>query len=145
MLPDRAKALKTTDGERLPRSRHGRTAACMLEIRAGRVSNADARAYVRAVALSIACEIHPLNNLRVLRYLVHTLGLTEEAKNGWYRHWVEQGLAPERVLATQSASGKVVRTRPLCPYPQVAKYRGTGSVDDAASFACAEPTGAKGR
>lgn len=54
--------------------------------------------------------------------------------------WVEQGTAPSRVVATQSASGKVVRTRPLCPYPQVAKYRGTGSVDDAASFVCAVPT-----
>jgi maleylacetoacetate isomerase/maleylpyruvate isomerase len=51
------------------------------------------RAYVRAIALSIACEIHPLNNLRVLRYLVHTLGASDDAKNAWYRHWVEQGLA----------------------------------------------------
>ncbi len=51
------------------------------------------RAYVRSIALAIACEIHPLNNLRVLRYLVKTLGVTEEQKNAWYRHWVEQGLA----------------------------------------------------
>jgi len=51
------------------------------------------RAYVRAVALAIACEIHPLNNLRVLRYLVRALGVTEDAKDAWYRHWVEQGLA----------------------------------------------------
>jgi len=51
------------------------------------------RAYVRAFALGIACEIHPLNNLRVLRYLVHELGASEDAKNTWYRHWVEQGLA----------------------------------------------------
>jgi maleylacetoacetate isomerase len=58
------------------------------------------RARVRAIALDIACEIHPLNNLRVLRYLVHELGVSEEAKNGWYRHWVENGLeAVERVLA----------------------------------------------
>jgi len=52
-----------------------------------------ARAYVRAVALAIACEIHPLNNLRVLRYLTKDLGVAEEAKNAWYRHWVEEGLA----------------------------------------------------
>ncbi|MDQ3189345.1 MAG: maleylacetoacetate isomerase [Pseudomonadota bacterium] len=51
------------------------------------------RAYVRSVALAIACDIHPLNNLRVLRYLVKTLGVSEEQKNAWYRHWVEQGLA----------------------------------------------------
>jgi hypothetical protein len=51
------------------------------------------RAYVRAFALTIACEIHPLDNLRVLRYLVRNLGASEEKKNEWYRHWVEQGLA----------------------------------------------------
>jgi maleylpyruvate isomerase len=51
------------------------------------------RAYVRSVALAIACEIHPLNNLRVLRYLVRTLGVREEQKDAWYRHWVEEGLA----------------------------------------------------
>jgi maleylacetoacetate isomerase len=51
------------------------------------------RAYVRSFALAIACEIHPLDNLRVLRYLVRELGASEDAKNAWYRHWVEQGLA----------------------------------------------------
>ena len=51
------------------------------------------RARVRALALDIACEIHPLNNLRVLRYLVSDLKLSEDDKNRWYRHWVETGLA----------------------------------------------------
>lgn len=51
------------------------------------------RAYARSLALDIACEIHPLNNLRVLKYLKNDLGVSEDAKNGWYRHWVEQGLA----------------------------------------------------
>ncbi len=51
-----------------------------------------ARARVRALALDIACEIHPLNNLRVLRYLVGDLKLSEDDKNRWYRHWVETGL-----------------------------------------------------
>ncbi len=51
------------------------------------------RAYVRSIALAIACEIHPLNNLRVLRYLVRDLKVSDEQKNAWYRHWVEQGLA----------------------------------------------------
>lgn len=59
-----------------------------------------ARARARALALDIACEIHPLNNLRVLRYLVGPLGVDEDAKNRWYRHWVETGLeAVEQQLA----------------------------------------------
>jgi maleylacetoacetate isomerase len=67
------------------------------------------RAYVRAMALAIACEIHPLNNLRVLRYLTKTLGQSEEAKNAWYRHWVEQGLAQlEAQLAGQGRCGRFV-------------------------------------
>lgn len=60
------------------------------------------RARVRALALDIACEVHPLNNLRVLRYLTQTLGLSEDDKNRWYRHWVETGLeAVERQLVAQ--------------------------------------------
>ncbi len=51
------------------------------------------RARVRAMALDIACEIHPLNNLRVLRYLARDLKVGEDDKNRWYRHWVETGLA----------------------------------------------------
>lgn len=50
------------------------------------------RAWVRSLALDIACEIHPLNNLRVLRYLVHSLKVSEDDKDRWYRHWVETGL-----------------------------------------------------
>jgi len=50
--------------------------------------------------------------------------------------WVERGKAPERLIASHSTDGRVDRTRPLCPYPQVAKYNGTGSIDDAASFVC---------
>ncbi len=53
--------------------------------------------------------------------------------------WVEQGRAPERIVASRVSDGKVVRTRPLCPYPQVARYSGTGSTDDAGSFVCAAP------
>jgi tannase/feruloyl esterase len=51
--------------------------------------------------------------------------------------WVEKGTAPQSILASRLADGKAVRTRPLCPYPQTAKYKGTGSIDDAGSFACA--------
>jgi maleylacetoacetate isomerase/maleylpyruvate isomerase len=50
------------------------------------------RARVRGLAMDIACEIHPLNNLRVLRYLVRDLKIGEDDKNRWYRHWVETGL-----------------------------------------------------
>jgi maleylacetoacetate isomerase len=65
------------------------------------------RARVRALAYDIACEIHPLNNLRVLRYLVHDLKLSDEDKNRWYRHWVETGLeAVERQLASHPTGGR---------------------------------------
>jgi len=53
--------------------------------------------------------------------------------------WVEQGKAPVRVVASHKTGGQVDRTRPLCPYPQVAKYKGTGSTDDAANFVCTQP------
>lgn len=60
---------------------------------------APARARVRALALDIACEIHPLNNLRVLRYLTGALKVSEQDRDRWYRHWVETGLeAVERQL-----------------------------------------------
>lgn len=52
-----------------------------------------ARARVRSLALLIACEIHPLNNLRTLRHLKNSLGQSEEQVNSWYRHWVADGLA----------------------------------------------------
>lgn len=58
------------------------------------------RAQVRALALHIACEVHPLNNLRVLQYLSTALGASDEQKNAWYRHWVATGLvAVEQGLA----------------------------------------------
>ena len=58
------------------------------------------RARVRALAYDVACEIHPLNNLRVLRYLVRDLKVSEDDKNRWYRHWIETGLETvERQLA----------------------------------------------
>jgi feruloyl esterase len=50
--------------------------------------------------------------------------------------WVEKGSAPDRINASHMTSGTVDRTRPLCPYPQVAAYKGTGDTNDAANFAC---------
>ena len=65
------------------------------------------RARVRAIALDMACEIHPLDNLRVLRFLVKEMGLSEDDKNRWYRHWVETGLeVVERTLAGSTATGR---------------------------------------
>jgi maleylacetoacetate isomerase/maleylpyruvate isomerase len=62
-------------------------------------ADALGRARVRALALDIACEIHPLNNLRVLRYLTGALKVSEQDRDRWYRHWVETGLeAVERQL-----------------------------------------------
>ena len=58
---------------------------------------------------------------------------------GALESWVERGQAPASIVASHSTGGRVDRTRPLCPYPQVAKYRGTGSIDDAGSFTCAAP------
>ena len=60
--------------------------------------------------------------------------------------WVEKGTAPERILATRRAQGGAVqRTRPLCVYPQVARWVGQGSTDDAANFSCVDPRGQNSR
>lgn len=82
------------------------------------------RAHVRALAQSIACEIHPLNNLRVLRYLSHDLKIDDEAKNTWYRHWVRDGLeAFERQLALGPRSiycyGDTPTLADCCLVPQI--------------------------
>jgi len=50
--------------------------------------------------------------------------------------WVEKGVAPDKLIASHITNGKVDRTRPLCVYPQVARWKGTGSTDEAANFAC---------
>lgn len=66
--------------------------------------DAAGRARVRAIAQDIACEIHPLDNLRVLRWLVKEGGFDDARKDAWYRHWVETGLAAvERQLAAAPA------------------------------------------
>jgi maleylpyruvate isomerase len=65
------------------------------------------RAYVRSVALQVACEIHPLNNLRVLKYLKHTVGANDETRDEWYRHWIEAGFTTlEEHLAGDSRTGR---------------------------------------
>ena len=69
-------------------------------------ADALGRARVRALAYDIACEIHPLDNLRVLRYLVHELKLSEDDKNRWYRHWVETGLQTVERQLTDARTGQ---------------------------------------
>ncbi|MCX9156450.1 maleylacetoacetate isomerase [Niveibacterium sp. 24ML] len=69
-------------------------------------ADAPGRARVRAIAQSIACEIHPLNNLRVLAYLTKTLGVADAARQDWYRHWVFTGFgALETQLSRDPACG----------------------------------------
>jgi len=82
------------------------------------------RARVRALAQLIACEIHPLNNLRVLKYLVHDLKVEEEAKNTWYRHWVRKGLELfeaelDRLPASPYCYGNTPTLADCCLVPQI--------------------------
>ncbi len=58
---------------------------------------------------------------------------------GTMEQWLRTGKAPTQMIASHATNGNVDRTRPLCPFPQVAKYKGSGSIDDAASFACVAP------
>ena len=70
-------------------------------------ADALGRARVRAISLDIACEIHPLDNLRVLRYLQRELKVSDDDKDRWYRHWVETGLdVVERGLADHPSTGR---------------------------------------
>lgn len=85
------------------------------------------RAQVRSLALHIACEVHPLNNLRVLQYLTGELGVDDAAKNAWYRHWlhtgltaVEQGLA---VFTGRLSLGEQPGYLEACLVPQVYNAR----------------------
>jgi len=87
-------------------------------------TDALGRARVRALAQSIACEIHPLNNLRVLKYLSKDLGVSEDVKNTWYRHWVRDGLESfERQLAAMPTStycyGETPTLADCCLVPQI--------------------------
>jgi feruloyl esterase len=68
-------------------------------------------------------------------------GPSDFDKMGVIVKWVESGQAPDSIVATHSTQGKVDRSRPLCPYGQVAKWRGSGSTDQAESFVCARPEG----
>ncbi len=94
--------------------------------------DAKGRARVRAIAQTIACDIHPLNNLRVLKYLKHQMGVDEEAKNTWYRHWIQEGLtAVEALLADSDQTGRYCHgdqpgLADLCLVPQLFNARRFG-------------------
>lgn len=106
-----------------------------------------ARARVRALAQMIACDVHPLNNLRVLRYLETELNVSDERKKTWYRHWIEEGFrALESMLAADPQTarychGNRVTLADLCLVPQVfnakrfgvnlANYRHIRRINDA--------------
>ncbi len=88
-----------------------------------------ARARVRALALAIACEIHPLNNLKVLNYLTGPMGLGDDTRNSWYHHWIAEGLrALEARLTAERETGKFCHgdapgLADCCLVPQLANAR----------------------
>lgn len=92
-------------------------------------ASAEGRARVRAIAQTIACDIHPVNNLRVLQYLGRYFGATQEQKDAWYQHWVNEGLAAvEKLLAGHPATGtfchgEMPTMADCCLVPQVFNAR----------------------
>ena len=86
------------------------------------------RAWVRSIALAIACDIHPLDNLRVLKYLGGALGIDEPRRDEWYRHWIREGFAAiEKQLAERGTArfcfGDTPTLADVCLVPQVANSR----------------------
>ena len=87
------------------------------------------RARVRALALAIACDLHPLNNTRVLAYVAGPMGAGEDGKLTWYRHWIAEGLRPlEAMLSGDRATGKFCHgdtpgLADCCLVPQLANAR----------------------
>lgn len=85
----------------------------------------DGRARVRALATLVACDIHPVNNLRILKYLETELGLDSEARNAWCRRWISDGFAAlEAMLTAQAGTGRFCHgDRPgvadICLVPQI--------------------------
>ena len=85
------------------------------------------RAHVVAMSMTIACDIHPLNNLRVLKYLGGTLGLSQEQRDAWYAHWISEGLpALEALAAPRSGTflfGDAPTAADVCLVPQLYNAR----------------------
>ncbi len=85
------------------------------------------RSHVLALALTVACDIHPINNLRILKYLTGQLGVDDSAKDAWYRHWVSEGLAALEALAAPRAGAYLYGDSPtladICLIPQLYNAR----------------------
>lgn len=98
----------------------------------------QARAIVRSMALTIACDMHPLCNLRVLQYLRQELDRDEDAVNGWYRHWIAEGFdALEPMIAEcrgQYCFGDEITIADVCLLPQVHNARRFGC--DLGAYPC---------
>lgn len=90
-------------------------------------SDPPGRAHVLALALTVACDIHPLNNLRVLNYLKAEFGQDQAAVDAWYRHWVSEGLAALEALAAPGAGrylhGDMLTMADICLVPQLFNAR----------------------
>lgn len=88
---------------------------------------AEVRAHVIALSLVIACDIHPLNNLRVLKYLKGELGHSQEDVDGWYAHWISEGLPALEALAKAQAGAFLFGDAPtvadICLVPQLYNAR----------------------
>jgi maleylacetoacetate isomerase len=88
---------------------------------------AEARAHVLAMALTVACDIHPLNNLRVLKYLKNELGHSQEEVDGWYAHWISERLPALEALAAGEAGtflhGDGPTLADVCLVPQLYNAR----------------------
>jgi maleylacetoacetate isomerase len=88
--------------------------------------DAAARSHVLAMALLIACDIHPLNNLRVLRHLDDALGIDQNRRDEWYRHWVVEGFTALEAMATGAGaflSGPTPGVADICLVPQMFNAR----------------------
>lgn len=83
------------------------------------------RAKVRAIAAIVACDIHPLNNLRVLKYLKRDLGLNEQTKDHWYRHWILEGFDALEAMAGEGRylGGDAPGIADCCLVPQMYNAR----------------------
>jgi maleylacetoacetate isomerase len=90
-------------------------------------ASAAERAHVVAMALTIACDIHPLNNLRVLKYLKHELGHSQIEVDRWYAHWISEGLPALEALAAPRAGqflfGNAPTAADVCLVPQLYNAR----------------------
>jgi maleylacetoacetate isomerase len=90
-------------------------------------SPAAERAHVVALSMTVACDIHPLNNLRVLKYLGGTLGLSQEQRDEWYAHWIGEGLPALEAMAAPRAGKFLVGDAPtaadICLAPQLYNAR----------------------